>query len=89
MKISRDEFISILKDNASPDIDFCRIIEIKGTDILGDVGIDSLGFATLLWTIEDKFNIQVDDKYLESLNGLSTVEDLLKVFKTLGHEIEI
>lgn len=91
MKISHGDFVSILKENVSnsSEIDVSNLSNIKMSDRLSDIGIDSLGFATLLWSIEEKLNIQTDDEYLESLNGLSTVSDLLDVFKALGHEIEL
>lgn len=86
MKISHSEFVSIIQDSVGHAI---KIKDIKPEDRLADVGIDSLAFATVLWAIEDRFKIQVDDHYLESLNGLSTVSDLVAVFKSLGHEIDI
>lgn len=86
MKINRDEFISMVKESAGSDM---NVDNIKLDDRLADIGIDSLGFATLLWAIEEKFEIQVDDKYLEGLNGLSSVSDLIALFKVLGYEINV
>lgn len=86
MKISRDDFISLVKQNVHAGT---KIDEIKLEDRLADIGIDSLGFATLLWAIEEKFKVQVDDTYLKNLNNLTTVADLIAAFKEIGHEIEI
>lgn len=86
MKMDRGEFIALIKQNVAGEV---NVDDIKPDDRLADIGIDSLGFATLLWAIEAKFDIKIDDSYLESLNGLSTVSDLVATFKALGHEIEI
>ena len=86
MKISKNEFILIIKENAVNEVDFDTI---KANDNLSDIGIDSLGFVTLLWAIENRFNIEVDDQYLESLNGMSTIADLITTLKVCGLEIDI
>jgi acyl carrier protein len=86
MKISRSDFISIVQENVGSTI---KISDIKLEDRLVDIGIDSLAFATVLWALEDRFKIQVDDSYLQNLNSLSTVNDLVALFKSLGHEIDI
>lgn len=86
MNISRSEFIALVKEHVGENN---SIDNFRPTDRLSDLGIDSLGFATLLWAIEDKLKIQVDDKYLESLNGLTTLDDLVGTFKAMGHNINL
>lgn len=86
MKIDRNEFIAIIKQHVDIKI---NVDDIDLDDRLADIGIDSLGFVTLLWAIEERFKIQVDDKYLESLNDLTTVSDLIQTFKALGYEIDV
>ncbi len=81
MKITLDEFITVVRKNASDDV---VLKEIKLDDHLGDIGIDSLGFVTLLWDVEDTFKISVDDQCLEHLNYASTVSDLISTFGENG-----
>lgn len=85
MKINREEFIQIIRENASG---FDKN-EIVGTDKLSDLGLDSLGFATTLFAIEDRFSVVVDEKYLSRLNSMSTVADLVGVFGEMGYHIEL
>ncbi|MEB0140418.1 MULTISPECIES: phosphopantetheine-binding protein [unclassified Undibacterium] len=85
MKITREEFITIIKNNAS-EFDGRAI---SSTDQLATLGLDSLGFATTLFAIEDQLNISIDEAYLARLNSLSTVGDLVRVFADLGYEIEV
>ena len=77
MNITKSDYISIIKENAVTSI---SLENIKRTDQLADIGIDSLGFATLLWSMEDRFNVQIDEKCFETLNGISTIADLINVF---------
>ncbi|WP_426103509.1 acyl carrier protein [Massilia sp. TSP1-1-2] len=85
MKIDRQEFIDLIKQNVTG----VSIDAVKPDDKLSDLGIDSLGFATLLFAIEDKLNVQIDDQYLSKLSGLSTIAELVSTFKGLGYEIEV
>ncbi len=85
MKIDRTDFIKIMQDNVS-EIDVSRI---AGDRRLVDIGVDSLGFATLLFAIEDKLGVHIDENELEGLNGNSTLKELSLVFQRLGYEIEV
>ncbi len=85
MKISRSEFIELIKQNVSG----AKIESVKPDDRLDQLGLDSLGFATLLFAIEEKLKVQIDDQYLSGLSGLSTISELVSTFKTLGYEIEV
>jgi acyl carrier protein len=85
MKITYEQFFELIKSNATG---FNRTV-ISADDQLADMGIDSLGFATLLFALEDQFNAQIDERYLEKLNSLTRVRDLVEVFKGLGYEIEL
>lgn len=85
MKISRGEFIAILQENANG----MRVESLEKSQRLVDLGVDSLGFATLLFAIEDKLGVQVDEAQLEGLNGESTLQDLTVAFERLGYQIEV
>lgn len=85
MKIDRNEFIDLIRQNVAGG----KVNELTMDTRLSDIGIDSLGFATLLFAIEDKLKIQIDEDYLEGLNSLSTVAHFVSKFKALGYEIEI
>lgn len=85
MKISREEFIKIIQENS---INFDGD-SIQLTDQLSDLGIDSLGFATTLYAIEERLGIEIDEDYLENVADMSTVSDLVGTFKQIGCEIEI
>ena len=74
-----------MKDNTVSDFKF-DLITLD--DHLQDLGIDSLGFATLLWELESHFNI-TDPSYADELNGHSTIGDMILVYRDLGHEISI
>lgn len=85
MKIARTEFIELIRQNVTD----VKIEAVQPSDRLADIGIDSLGFATLLFAIEEKLDVQIDEKYLAKLSGLSTIAELVATFHTLGYEIEV
>jgi acyl carrier protein len=85
MKITKDEFKAILRENVI-DID---VETLNKSNQLGDLGLDSLGFVTFLFSVEDRFKIQIDERRLEGLNSESTLEEMLKVFEGLGLHIEV
>lgn len=85
MKISREEFCQILLENVN-DFDINKIEPEKR---LADLGLDSLGFATLLFAIEDHLGVQIEESKLSGLNRDSTLHDFVEVFGRLGYEIEI
>jgi acyl carrier protein len=84
MKISKEEFKTLLQEN------------VKGIDIdtldksnrLDDLGLDSLGFVTFLFALEDHTGIQIDEERLAGLHGGSTLEEMLRVFEEIGLHIE-
>ena len=85
MKINRDAFRQILLENVNGvDID-----QITPDKCLADLGLDSLGFATLLFAIEDHLGVQIDESKLAGLNQESTLIDFVEVFGRLGYEIEV
>ena len=45
-----------------------------GSDILDDLGADSLDVVELVMTLEDEFDIEVPDKAAESIRTISDVE---------------
>jgi acyl carrier protein len=47
----------------------------EGSDLVGDLGIDSLGVMELIQNIEDKFEVHIPD---EALQEVSTVGDVSK-----------
>lgn len=85
MKIDKNEFVQLIKENATG----ARLNALGPESTLAEIGIDSLGFATLLFAIEEKLHVRIDEGYLEKLNGLSTIADLVATFRTLGYEIEV
>lgn len=85
MKISREEFHQIFLDNVSG-ID---VNQVEPGKRLADLGLDSLGFATLLFAIEDHLGVQIEESKLSGLNRDSTLHDFIEVFCHLGYEIEI
>lgn len=85
MKISREELHKFVRANANG----FDGREIKGADNLSELGLDSLGLATLLFAIEERLEIQIDESYLSGLNNMSTVADLVGVFKDMGYHIEL
>lgn len=88
MKLHRNDFIELVKSNVTT-VSAERLEAISADDRLGDIGIDSLGFATLLFAIEDKLEIRIDERFMDSLNGQSTIADLVAAIRASGHEIEV
>ena len=85
MNISKFEFIKILKDNA----DKFEKDDIEITDVLSELGVDSLGFVMTIYAIEEKLNIKINDDDLKSLTSTSTVADFVKVLATIDVHIEM
>lgn len=85
MKISREQFQKILQEN----VNVIDINQITPDKCLADLGLDSLGFATLLFAIEDSLGVQIEESKLSNLNRDSTLKDFVEVFGRLGYEIEI
>ncbi len=61
--------------------------EISAFDELaGDLGIDSLGMITLLVSIEDTFQIELEESDMDPM-ALQTVDDIVQLLgKYLGEE---
>lgn len=85
MKITKAEFINILKANADR---FTRD-DIAVTDRLADLGVDSIGFVMTIYAIEEKLGLKIKDEDLAALTPDSLVSDFVKVMARLGIEIEI
>ncbi len=85
MKIDKSEFLQLIKENVTE----VQLDTVRPDSTLAEIGIDSLGFATLLFAIEEKLNVQIDEAYLEKLSGLSTIAELVDAFRQLGYEIEV
>lgn len=85
MKITKAEFIKILKANADR---FTRD-DIAVTDRLADLGVDSIGFVMTIYAIEEKLKVKIKDEDLAALTPDSLVSDFVKVLAGLGIEIEI
>ena len=85
MKITKADFIKILKANA----DRFNRDDIALTDRLADLGVDSIGFVMTIYGIEEKLGIKIKDEDLAALNPDSNVSDFVKVLAGLGIEIEI
>jgi len=85
VKISSEVFRQILQSNVQGiDID-----QLDLSKSLADLGLDSLGFATLLFAIEDQLGVEIDEAKLNGLNREATLGDFVEVFARLGYEIEV
>lgn len=84
-KISREELLEMIGKSV-PGFDASQV---RVDSRLVDLGIDSLGFATLLFAIEDGLGVQIDESRLGGLSGQSTLQELSEVFKGLGYDIEV
>lgn len=85
MRMNRATFIALIEQN----VPSANLNKLNLDTRLADVGIDSLGLVTLLFSIESAFNIKIDDKDLEGLNGQSSMAQFISTFRTLGYEIEV
>lgn len=85
MKINREKFHQILLEN----VNSIDIREVTPEKCLADLGLDSLGFATLLFAIEDHLGVQIEESKLAGLNNESTLRDFIEVFGQLGYQFEI
>ena len=63
--------------------------DLDGTELLTDLGVDSLGFVMTIYAIEEKLNIKIKDEDLASLTPSSSVSDFVKVLSGLGVTIEM
>ena len=85
MKITKADFIKILKANADR---FTRD-DITESDRLADLGVDSIGFVMTIYAIEEKLGVKVKDEDLAALTPDSMVSDFVRVLAGLGIEIEL
>lgn len=83
--ITREEILDMISKSA-PDFDGTGV---NADSRLADLGVDSLGFATLLFAIEDKLGVQIDESKLGGLSGQSSLRELSDIFKGLGYQIEV
>lgn len=88
MKLHRNDFIELVRSNV-PTLPAERLEAITADDTLGDIGIDSLGFVTLLFAIEERLETRIDEQLMDRLNGRSTIADLVAVIRAAGHDIEV
>lgn len=84
-KISREELLEMIGKSV-PGFDAALV---RDDSRLVDLGIDSLGFATLLFAIEDALGVQIDESKLGGLSGQSSLRELSDVFRGLGYAIEL
>ena len=76
--------------------DFNKLVEIlhevfgfsaqelsKDISFKDDLAVDSLDIYKLVMTLEEEFNIDIPD---ESVKGIETIADLIRVLKELGVE---
>ena len=54
----------------------------ENTDIVNDLGADSLDVVDLVMTLEDEFDIEIDDEKLEAIN--SVAEAIVAIKSALG-----
>ena len=63
-------------------VDECRVDADKVTmdaKLAGDLGVNSLELADLVYLCEEKFNIEIDD---EELHNFSTVGDVVRYLES-------
>ena len=63
-------------------VDECRVEADKVTmdaKLTGDLGVNSLELADLVYLCEEKFNIEIDD---EELHNFSTVGDIVRYLES-------
>ena len=55
----------------------------KDISFKDDLAVDSLDIYKLVMTLEEEFNIDIPD---ESVKGIETIADLIRVLKEMGSE---
>lgn len=70
------EFVNAQLSEIDPNL---RVQGLDDARVLQDVGMDSLTLFSLIEVIEDTFDVRVSD---ETLRGLSTVGDLLRLVES-------
>jgi acyl carrier protein len=53
---------------------------VLGADFMEDLGADSLDVAELIMSIEDEFNLEINE---EDLEGMRTIEDVVDYLEKL------
>ena len=66
-----EKVAQILAEQLDVDVDEIKLT----TDMVDDLGADSLDIVDLLMTLEDEFDIEIPD---EDVEGVRTVGDLVK-----------
>lgn len=71
-----EKFKEILKENTKVDINKVN----ENSNFKTDLGLDSIDLLQLVVSVEEKFNIKLDNDKLMSIN---TVSDAIKAFNEL------
>ena len=64
-----EKVVSILAEQLGADVDDIK----ESTDIINDLGADSLDVVTLLLCIEDEFGVTVSDEEAQNLRQVSEI----------------
>ena len=64
-----EKVVSILAEQLGADVDDIK----ESTDIINDLGADSLDVVTLLLCIEDEFGVTVSDEEAQNLRQVSDI----------------
>lgn len=54
--------------------------QLDGATSLEQLGLDSLGIADFIFTLEDEFNIRIDDNQM----GITVVDDVVRLVESLS-----
>ncbi|NRA59981.1 MAG: acyl carrier protein [Psychrobium sp.] len=83
MNISLEKLNELVIDSG----DISESITITGNMKLDEIGIDSVGFFTLIFNLEEHLNIELDEDSISGLTMKNTVNDLFKILESKGIEI--
>ncbi|MDD2492318.1 MAG: acyl carrier protein [Bacilli bacterium] len=74
-----DKLKKIIIDNGNIEMEKFKIDDINFEEIFNSFGYDSINIISLIVQIEDEYNIQIDDEYLEKkyLNSLESLEKII------------
>ncbi|MER2490604.1 acyl carrier protein [Catenovulum sediminis] len=76
-----------LKNILSSELEKGALDHIDESTNLEHFGLDSVGFFTMIYKIEDACNIEFDEETLDQLTLKSTLGDLLSVITAKGVEV--
>ncbi len=61
----------------------CHVTEISFDSELDDLGVDSLGAITILYELEERFDIEIPNEVIESISNVRDIVNHLEL--TIGN----